>query len=288
MKKIIFILFFMMLLWSSKSFAVVTYYEVGSGTNWSSTSSWAITSGGASGVGPPTASDTVIFDSNSGNCTVDVTTAVAASLSMTAGTGNYANTLTFTNAKKLTVSGNVTWSSTTVLSGTGTLAFGAAATWTTAGKTFPGSVILFNGIQTLGDAHTITGTVSVSSNGNTSTQIAGSINMTMGSLNAVQIILHSTQTYTITSSWTAIPTPGSFYPTYYTASTASSSAFINYTGLNSSLELVGLEFTDINASGSSAAVYNYFGGTLTRSSNISNVTAASFGGGGGNGGFFLQ
>jgi hypothetical protein len=50
---------------------MATYYWVGSGTwNTTSTANWATTSGGSAGHGPPGSSDSVVFDNNSGNCTL--------------------------------------------------------------------------------------------------------------------------------------------------------------------------------------------------------------------------
>ena len=77
---------------------MATYYATnvnGAGT-WSSTNMWSTSSGGASGSGPPTASDDVIFDSNSPSATITAT-AACRSLDCTAGTGSYANTLTHNN-----------------------------------------------------------------------------------------------------------------------------------------------------------------------------------------------
>lgn len=70
--------------------------------NWSSTSTWSTSSGGASGASVPTAADDVILDSNSGAITIDAG-AVCRSLDCTSGTGNYAGTLTHTAAVALTI-----------------------------------------------------------------------------------------------------------------------------------------------------------------------------------------
>lgn len=54
--------------------------------------------------------------------------------------------------------------------------------------------------------------------------------------------------------------------------TASSSAFLNYTGPLSGNRVYEAAFTDIDASGSTRGIINYNGSTLTRTSNIFNIT----------------
>jgi len=49
---------------------MTTYYRRSGVTNWSDTTGWSLTSGGASAGVAPTAADDVIFDANSGNCTI--------------------------------------------------------------------------------------------------------------------------------------------------------------------------------------------------------------------------
>jgi hypothetical protein len=62
------------------------------------------------------------------------------------------------------------------------------------------------------------------------------------------------------------------------STTPSSSFNFNYTGTSSNCIVVGTIFTDVNASGSAQAIYNYGGSTLTRTSNIINVTQQNIGG----------
>lgn len=58
---------------------MATYYWVGGTGTWdgTSTANWSTSTGGAAGAGPPTSSDTVVFDDNSGagTCTTDTTAA---------------------------------------------------------------------------------------------------------------------------------------------------------------------------------------------------------------------
>jgi hypothetical protein len=54
--------------------------------------------------------------------------------------------------------------------------------------------------------------------------------------------------------------------------TGSSTAYLNYTGTLANCQISNANITDIDASGSSNQILNYFGGTLTRTTNIRNVT----------------
>ncbi len=128
-------------------------YARGVGGNWSADATWSTTSGGVANTVAPTATDYVIFDANSGNVTVDTTTAVAKNLNMTGSAG----TLTITNAMKLSVSGSVTLASGKFTAGgdTAELAMLGTGTLITTGNTMGG--LTFNGSGqtfTLGDAVT--------------------------------------------------------------------------------------------------------------------------------------
>jgi autotransporter-associated beta strand protein len=80
----------------------VTKYARTAGGNWSDDATWSTTSGGTADTVAPTAEDNVIFDSNSGNVTIDAgASRYCRSLNMTSGTGNYAGTLTHANATAL-------------------------------------------------------------------------------------------------------------------------------------------------------------------------------------------
>ena len=85
--------------WTS---AAAALYYIGN-TNYSGSNLWAGTSGGAAipSITAPLATDPVVFDANSGNCTLNVA-GVAASINF----AGYTNTITFTNT--LSVSGNIT------------------------------------------------------------------------------------------------------------------------------------------------------------------------------------
>jgi hypothetical protein len=110
--------------------AAAALYYIGS-TNYSGTNLWSVTSGGSpiTAITAPTSSDPVIFDTNSGNCIMNVA-GVAGSVNFT----NYTNTITFSNS--LTVSGNITLGSGMTFAGAGRLRYVGAAnsTLTSNGK----------------------------------------------------------------------------------------------------------------------------------------------------------
>jgi len=63
---------------------MATKYYIGSGSDWNTDANWSTTSGGSADTTFATSADDAIFDSNSGNCTLD---AAAAALSMTLASG---------------------------------------------------------------------------------------------------------------------------------------------------------------------------------------------------------
>lgn len=80
----------------------VLYAKIAGG-NWSSPNTWSATSSaGVDNAGPPAASSDVIFETASGNVTIDANS-VCRSLDMTSGTGNYAGTLTWTSGFTLNI-----------------------------------------------------------------------------------------------------------------------------------------------------------------------------------------
>lgn len=82
---------------------MASHFWIGGTGNWSDTSHWSLTSGGAGGTAVPTSSDSVTIDANSGataTITVDVPGAICASLSI-------GNTVKILDTVGLTVVGNV-------------------------------------------------------------------------------------------------------------------------------------------------------------------------------------
>lgn len=118
---------------------MATYYWVGGNGTWdtTTTTNWALSSGGAGSAGVPTSADNVIFDSNSGAApTVTISSAVCSACTIGAPTSG---TLTFDfGASTLTLAGNFTVNTTSfAVSGTGTISMSATSpTFTGNGLTY--------------------------------------------------------------------------------------------------------------------------------------------------------
>ena len=109
------------------------YFKTGA-TVWNNSGSWSATSAaGADNAGIPTATDDVIFTSTSGAaCSIANTSATCLTLTTT----GYTGTITTANsAVTITVSGNITLSSGTTISGNGAMICNATATLTSANAT---------------------------------------------------------------------------------------------------------------------------------------------------------
>lgn len=93
---------------------MATYYWVYTGTintNWTSSSNWSLSSGGAGGAGVPTAADDVVFDNNSGHASsiqtiLFQTTSVCRSFTITSRTRG---ALYFSDVNYLTIYGSVSF-----------------------------------------------------------------------------------------------------------------------------------------------------------------------------------
>lgn len=147
---LIFAIFFGFFVFTANAEAATKYARNVTG-NWSTDSTWSTTTGGAADTTAPTASDDAILDANSGNITIDTTTAVAKSVDQT----GYTNTLTHTSAMTLTVSGSITLvaSKYSAASATSSLVMNATGTLTTAGNAI-GGFYCSSGTCTLGDNFT--------------------------------------------------------------------------------------------------------------------------------------
>ena len=127
-----------------------------SGGNYSATGTWV------EGV-VPTASDAVVATGTSGDLTVDATGNVAASVDFT----NYpvTSTVTFAATNTLTVYGVYKQIAGMNITGTGSLVMALASTMTSAGVTFPGSLVFAaNATFTLADNWTLTGLLTYNAN----------------------------------------------------------------------------------------------------------------------------
>lgn len=261
-----------------------TRYAKAAGGNWSAAATWSATSSAdADSAGAPTSSDDTIFDTGA-NTAVAVDTTACAAKTLTCQSA--ANAITFTSERKLAVSGNVTFYAGMTLSGTGMLATNGSYTLTTAGLTFPGSISSFNSPMTLVSALTVSGTLTVST-------VTGAYDITCGVLDlgyagAVHTVFPAGITVTVASSFHAYTnnsysyTYESFIYSYQVKSgTASSPFYLVYQGTPANCNVCNITFTDVDASGSAQGIDNWYGGTLTRCTNITNRTSADIGGGSG-------
>ena len=144
-----------------------TLYWVGGTGNWSSTTKWSTSSGGASGAAIPTSLDAVVFDSASSatayTATIDagVTTARCASFTMA---GPASGNVTFAGSVSICLHGNTSFAATGITrsyTGQINLAGNNSYTFTTNGLALA-SVIIVYGIGstwTLGSALTTSNTV---------------------------------------------------------------------------------------------------------------------------------
>jgi hypothetical protein len=270
-------------------------YAVATG-DWNNTATWSTSSGGAPGASFPTSADAAILDATSGSITVTVNvTSACASLTAT----GYTGTLTF-GSVTLTSSGSVTLGSGMTMTGTGagqlrinsgtmtsngisttlpTLGLGGSVTLNTNGTTWTNISVISSGTYTLSSNLQAT-TLAVT--GISAPIFAGAFNISIGTLSvqptfSATLIFQSGQTVAISTAITAGWSTGT---TTIRASTASSSVIFTYSGLASAATLTRIIFTDIDASGGTA-LDNWYGGTLTRTSGITNRTSADIGGGSG-------
>ena len=100
-----------------------TLYWVGAAGTWNTTNSidWSLSSGGVGGEPPPTATDDVIFDANSGSGTVTINGGLCRNLTASSPSVTFSQTGTLTvSGTTFTVSAGATWTD------TGTISFTAA------------------------------------------------------------------------------------------------------------------------------------------------------------------
>lgn len=89
-----------------------TLYWVGGTGNWSSTTKWSTSSGGASGAAIPTSLDSVVFDAASNATAYTATIDIAARCAAFTMSGPTSGNVTLAGTSQLAVNGNMTFSST--------------------------------------------------------------------------------------------------------------------------------------------------------------------------------
>jgi hypothetical protein len=305
MKKILIFLSILLLL-SVKAYALTPQYLCTTATTWAGanwvllTASQAACTGGAVN----TTTDQAVLNAASGSVTMGASTTTTG-MDMT----GYTHTLTLSSGQTLTVAagnlatlagdiegtgniatstGGVTLASNITSSILPTLQFNGAETFTPTGFTWAGNVgtgASFGGFTvTLAGNAVIGGTLTLNDSQGAQMSFGGSFNLQTANYVVDQYSSGGTysftasQTLTVTNSMTvgvltAIGTINS--------GTSSTSFNLKYTGLPSKAIVVNMNFTDTDASASSQAVWDYYGGTaptLTRTKNINLSNASYFGG----------
>ena len=198
------------------------YFKTGA-TLWNLAASWSSTaSSGVDTAGIPDATDDVIFDAGSGNCTVNVTS-VCLSLNFTGYTG------TLAMSSGITVSGSLTLSNSMVISGASGLTFNASGTWTSNGKTWPNSVTVSSTatITIAGSVFTIGGTLTLSA----ATTFTGSFGFSTANFTCTTAGLTHTIAAGVTYSVTGVLTiTGTFASRIVLQSSTTSYSIFNLSG----------------------------------------------------------
>jgi hypothetical protein len=130
---------------------MATYYWVGGAGNWDNANStnWSLSSGGAGGNGPPTATDDVIFDSASNATAYNVSIGTSAACRNWTASGPLTETVTFAASGTVTVSGSVSWTATGVAhTNNGGLTFSSTTTGNTisTNNVSVASIVTFDGV----------------------------------------------------------------------------------------------------------------------------------------------
>lgn len=212
------------------------------------------------------------------------------------GTGNWTGTtalncdLTINTAGAVVMNGNVTFggNNNPVLTVTTPATFSVAGTYvlTLSNSGMNTSTFVWPLVTlTAGDV-ALTSNLNITTmtaNGALSCYFAGNYDVTIANLrgnsssNNASIALPTGRTLNITNSLKISTVPGGVGYTYtLKGGTVGSpaTAYLNYSGTAANCQVVGVTFTDIDASSSSMLITNYNGGTLTRTINILNTTQA--------------
>ncbi len=271
MKKILLTLLFCLM--ASNCYGA-TYTAIAAGGNWNNVATWG-------GGGYPVAGDTANIDATmTGTVTINTNSACAV-LNCTGNGG----TLAFGNYT-LTCTGNVTIGG-TITAGTGGLTITGTSTMNSGGITFPGNITFSSSGKTI----TLTNNLVCSGSlifPNVSITFSGAYDITcetlriggLGSARTISLVAGQTLTVT-TTLWLS---GDAWFDCTIKSATSETVTNLVYQGTVENCAVFGIFFTDINASGSAQGIDNWYGGTLTRTTNITNRTSADIGGGSSDGG----
>lgn len=256
-----------------------TYYAYQTG-NWATNASWSTNNPpDATNTGTyPVAGDTAIFNASfTGTITL---AASAACLNLTM-TGN-GGTLAFTSNNMSIGSGGAIVLDGTITATTGGIVVSGNIELTCNTVTFPGFIRFgTSGTYKLNDDLDATNIIISSS----TPIFSGEHDILCTNFYGVPTVSANTslslvagQTLTISNSITC--SAMGLYTYTIKSATESSATNINYSGTVANCNVSGVTFIDIDASGSAQRIDNWNGGTLTRTTGITNVTSADIGGGG--------
>lgn len=220
------------------------YFRNTGNTSWNVTTNWSATDGGVSVGAIPTSADDVFLTANSGDLNMN-----AAGVCLSFNCTGYTRTLS--GASALTVSGNVTLSSTMIVTYTGLLTINAAASIDSAGKT------LTNVTFGLATIYTLLSDLRISGNfvsGGAGTKTINGFNMYVGG--------NFTTSTTVINGTTNIILNGAANPTWSGTQTIS-----NPITINGNVTISG----SINCAGNLI----YSGGTVTTIGSTMNFTGTN-------------
>jgi hypothetical protein len=178
----------------------------------------------------------------------------------------------------ITTGGSLTYTAGTYVPGTSALIIFGNCTLNVSAIDIYSITISANATITLSSALTGTGTFSVTG---TSPAFAGAYNIQFATLAFVPALTNKTITLVAGTTLTITTAINALNANNLTGTilsgTASSTAYFVYNGTVANCKVAILTFTDITYSGSTQTWFpNWFGGTLTRTSGIYNITPASF------------
>ena len=252
------------------------YWVGGTGTWGTTTTNWAATSGGASGVSVPTAADDVYFDANSntgvGSFTVTMATTPRVCRNLTVSGLDGAMTLAGANIG-LTISGDLLFSGGLLtLTYTGTTTFNA----TTTGKTVTTNSVVFAGpidFNGVGGGWTLGSALALSGSG-----FSGALNITRGTFDTsvsnynitgiTQFSSANTNTRTINLNNSNITVPGGVSPTWSMSTTTgltfnAGGSTITFQAAAASLQGGGSTFNNVSFTSNSVFNTRSISGTNT-------------------------
>jgi hypothetical protein len=198
------------------------------------------------------------------------------------------NNLTF-NCTTATVSGLVSYRTGIMTYTAGTITTTASTLNIIHGCTLNTNGIIWNNITTITNNETITLTSDLNMNGtlrfgNIAITFAGAYNISCATF-AISYLTTTARTYTFVQGQTLTITTN-FYisgvelatPTIKSSLGGTATNLI-YQGTAANCKIFAATFTDVDASGSAQGIDNWYGGTLTNTTNITNRTSADIGGG---------